>query len=360
MAKSDKKLTSSEKSPSKRKGKQVIKAPQAAIDNIELQVMNAFDSSKFFLPQQIQHSVVAAEKVTDILHDIPLEDVETALVNRSNNKLNKVSLDDVILKESISTQKFTEFDKAVIESVIAQMMGGNTVMTASMIYRTMIGKSGSEYIHQAQRRSVDISMEKCMSTLLNIDLDVPAGPNGEETSAKFTGNVIPAERIEVNVAGNRTSAYQIVKTPALYRICTRTDGLTLTPLNFLSVEMNYTKRNLCILNYLQRRVAPFMYPAVNASPYAKLPALNSGEKEKAITIDYEELYAIAREEDGQQSDLTFTVKNRVRETAHLIFDAWCKGGYLEDWQEIKRNGRSLLGAMLILSENPPQLTDPVI
>lgn len=327
-------------------------AQLSPLDPVEKAVMRAFEPDAIYLPQPVRHSVVTSEQVTDILHDIPASEIEDAIANSNPGKLSKVSLDDDIVKESTSLQKITEFDRAVIEGALALLVSSNTVMTSAMIYRAMTGKTNSEYVSAEQKRSVDISMQKCMTTLFSVDINMP-NDNGNHVSADFSGYVIPAERIRVNVAGVQTTAYQILKTPVLYRLCVKTEGLTLTPLDVLNINMNYTKRNLAILNYLQRRIAPLIYPYRSAEE--KPPVKYA--KSKPILIKYKELYDMAMEEDGKDVKNTYpsTFKARIRETAHTIFNAWVDAGYLSGWDDVSiASKNAITGVRLSFPEIAPE------
>lgn len=351
------KISKDKKTPSKvaRGAQQItIQDPSqlSLLDPVEKAVMRGFEPDSIYLPQPIRHSVVTSEQVTDILHDIPASEIEDAIANSNPSKLSKVSLDDDIVKESTSLAVFTEFDRAVVEGVMALLVGGNLIMTSAMIYRAMTGKTNSEYVSAEQKKSVDTSMQKCMTTLFSVDINMP-DENGMPVTADFSGAVIPAERIRVNVAYTRTTAYQILKTPALYRLCVKSEGLTLTPLDVLNIHMNYTKRNLAILNYLQRRIAPLIYPYRNGEEKGPVKYTKS----KPILIKYKELYDMAIVEDGKEKKESYpsTFKARIRDTAHTIFNAWVDAGYLGGWDDVSIAAKNIItGVRLSFPEAAPE------
>lgn len=329
------------------------KALSKPIDPVELTVRNKLDPEAIFIPQAVKRSIVTMDEVSTLLQDIPVPvdplDLEQSISNDKNKNLAKISLPDELLESGVVTRPLGAFPRAVLEASLSQLMAGNNSFTSAMLYRTMTGRSSSESVTAEQQRMVEKAMNQLMFTPLNIDLKLYA-ENGEvEGDGQLRGPIVPAEQIKMNVAGNSCTAYQITNLPIIYRFCMATKGLTMTPIQLLSISnMSYTKRNLAILNDLQRRIAPLIYPV--EGEYVR-PA--------PLLISYDSIYEVAKE-DADDSVVTPVFKKRVRETVKQILDTWVAGKYLSKWENVTERREFVACKLFFPPKGPPELPgDPI-
>lgn len=320
-------------------GVRKTKAKQAkphAEDPVELTILSSVDPGDIYYPKTIDRSVATSEQITDILQDINVEcmDQEGIKIKNTNALAQKVTLSDDLI---VSDIKLTEFDRAVLEGCLACLVSGNPVFSTAMLYRAVTGRS-SLRVTPEQRQSVDESMRRLMFTPFNVDLDSTELPAG--STAKYLGTLIPAEALTLNISGTESSAYRILSTPAIYRFCRTTDNMTVTPIELLSVPINYTKRTIVLLNCLQRAVAPIIYPS--SGEYKQSPPLK---------IEYEYLYSCALEYDQTVEDMRGSDKSRIRDTVHTILSEWVKSGFLDSWKDLKK--KTIYAVELSFPEAPP-------
>lgn len=327
-------------------------AHEGSLDPVELALLQKVQPDHIYLPQKVKRSLVTMEEVTTILQDIPITDQIEETISRKNKKtVPKVSVSDELLESGIVNRHLSELHRAVIDAVLSQLAAGNQVFTAAMLYRTMTGKEAGNTIHKDRQEMVDEAMTQLMYSPLHIDLTLYGKDGTIGGEGVLDGPVLPAERIKVNIHGQSCTAYQITNMPILYRLCVASKGLTVTPLQILSVGMNYTNRNLAILNVLHRKIAPLIYPV-------------SGEysKPEPLVIPYTTIYEAAMEISensvtavrGKQPSNQAIFKKRVRTVVETILNTWVEGKFLKKWEDL-REGREFVACKLYFPDKPPRM-----
>lgn len=329
--------------PENTKKKKTKKGSEQPKDPVELVIANKTAPHKIFLPQPIKSSAVTMEDVTSILKEIPFQaDIEQRISKDKKAAPTKISLSDEVLESGVVTGPLNPIARAVLEATLSQLMAGNNTFTSAMLYRTMTGRATGESVTAEQQIMVEDAMNQLMFTPLHIDLKMYT-EDGIEGDGQLRGPIVPAEQITMNIAGNTCTAYQITNLPIIYRFCKATNSLTMTPISFLSIsDMSYTKRNLAILNTLQRKIAPIIYPV--SGTYQRHPPL---------VIRYNDIYEVAALDTGKS--LSPVQKKRIRETVAKILDTWIKGKYIASWEEIKE-GKEFYACQITFPKNgPPEL-----
>lgn len=300
-----------------------------------------------YAPQLVNRSLVTLDEVTSMLHDIPIdEQLDEAIAAQQKTSVMKVSVADKILDHAVSTRAMPEMYLATIDAIFSQLAAGNRVFTASMLFRTMTGKESNYKVDKGQQEKINKIVSRLMYTPLSIDLDV-RGINGEEGNGKIGGAIIPAENIKINMNGTTCMAYQLTNVPMLYRYCMATKGLSVTPLSMLAVEMNYTTRNMSILNFLQRRVSPKLYPTSGDYTPTDVP----------ITITYDEIYATAQQDSENSDGSSNVIAMRVREVVQNILNTWVDAGFLAKWENVTKRRRYVAVKLYLPFDNPPPLPE---
>ena len=296
-----------------------------------------------YIPSCVSSAVVTTDSVSSLLQDLPVVAEADEIIARSGKKsIAKVSLDEEVL-DTTTSHPLGLYQRAVLEAALSELVAGNSRFTASMLFRTMTGKSKSETASADQQEDIDKAMSQLMYTPLHIDLKSYLPESTDVKKAVLDGPILPAERVTMNVAGVKCTAYNIVSLPIIFRFCTLTQGMTMTPLSLLAVNIRYTKRNLALLNTLQRKIAPILYPV--GKEYEPHPP---------IQIKYSDLYDVADETNVSTTSVRI-VRKRVRDTVHAILDSWIKSGYILNWEEITK-GREIVAVEISFSlKSPPAL-----
>lgn len=315
-------------------------------DGVERALLQTLRPQDIYQPQRVKRSVVTINQVTNILHDIPItEQLEEAISSQKKTLRNRVSLSDDVLDSGILAKSITEVHIAVLGAVLSQLDAGNTVFTSAMLYRAMTGKDSGTYVHRERQEMIDQFMDQLMYTPLKIDMKL-YDEFGVDVDASLDGPILPAERIKVNISGQTCTAYQITKVPLIYRFARATKGLTLTPIEMLAMDMNYTTRNIVILTILHRRTAPYLYPMDGAY-----------KKPDPLFIHYIDIYDAAKEVAESESKNQAVYRRRIREAVASILDTWVRDKYIERWEDVKE-GREYIGCRIYFPQAaPPQLPE---
>lgn len=315
------------------------------------EAVQKMSDSQGYVPNVVPGSVVTTNALTPLWKNAKSfaafertgDETKLPKTRKSVNNVAKITLSDDVLEKAAP---LGEFQRAVLEAVLSEMAAGNLAWSSSMLYRTMTGKTNGESVSQEQQKMVDDAMTQLMYTPLHIDLHDFAGSEDiGPGDAVLDGPILPAERITMNLSGIPVSSYRVVALPIIFRFCSITKSITMTPISFLSIGISYTQRNIAILNMMQRNVAPLIYPTEGVY---KKPA--------PLIIHYESIYEVALE--GSSVESSFTVKQRIRETVHTILDTWAKHGYIAKWDSIKER-RSYVAVRIFFPNRQPTPPPPV-
>lgn len=315
-------------------------------DGVERALLKRLQPNEIYLPQRVKRSVVTIDEVTSILHDTPItEQLEEAISSQKKTPLNRVSISDDVLDSGILSNAITEVHIAALNAVLSQLDAGNTVFTASMLYRAMTGKDSGVFVHKERQEMVDHIMDQLMYTPLKIDMKL-YDEFGVDVDASLDGPILPAERIKVNISGQTCTAYQITKVPLIYRFARATKSLNLTPIGMLAVDMNYTNRNIVILTLLHRRTAPYIYPMDGVY-----------KQSEPLLIRYSDIYDAAQEVAETETSNQSVFRRRIRGVVASILDTWIANGYIQSWEDVKE-GREYLGCRIHFPKDaPPSLPE---
>jgi hypothetical protein len=300
------------------------------LNRAEKAMMTVIRPDSGFTPMVPNVNISTNDDVSFILKNLEIPDDVNEHVDSKFLNIAKVSISDNAIEENIKANKITEYDRAVLEACYSQILGtkesnsNGATFTTSMIYKTMTGKTEGHYISLEQQRVIDESITKCMYTPVSVEV-IDVDKNGNMISYTLSGPLLPATRASVTIQGTRASAYKIDTMPVFLKYCIGTDNISAMPLQMLSVEMNYTKKSLSILNVLQRFVSPVVYRQWDDT---------SGNVPDPITLEYSIFY-----ESDSEYDKTRPGKKRVRDTVHFILDDWVGKNYISKWRDIigKRN-----------------------
>ena len=190
-------------------------------------------------------------------------------------------------------------------------------------------------------------MTDLMYTPLSIELDI-YDEKGNAGVGLMESAIIPAEKLQVTISGMKCTAYKVTKLPAILRFCYDTNTLAVTPMDLLSVDINFTSKNLVLLNILQRQVAPLLYPT-SGEPYTR---------PEPLELPYRMFYDAAMETSVKKEQPYETqFKIRVRKTLEVILDTWKSRHYIEDWIPIKIGNRYRAFRIYFPKNPPPELPE---
>mgnify|MGYP000027078467 FL=1 len=345
MAKKPKRVTPAQQAIAKQNSIKIqmpakVKVGKRARDtalSIEQTVLEATmeeSSQKGYIPHHVGQSVVTLDdqSTKQLLGNITLsnistpEQLEEAMTpSTASMTTQKVSLPEEVLDTSIATRNLTEMHRAVIEAVLSQLHAGNKSFTSSMVYRTLCGKGTNFCVHREQQDMVESIMTDLMYTPLSIELGI-YDDKGNTGVGVMESAIIPAEKLQVTISGVKCTAYKVTKLPAILRFCYDTGTLAVTPMDLLSVDINFTTKNLILLNILQRQVAPLLYPTTGEAYTRPAP----------LELPYSMFYDAAMEASSTKEQANETqFKARIRKTLAIIMDTWQAGHYIEKWTPLK-------------------------
>lgn len=240
-----------------------------------------------------------------------------------------------------SRQPFTEYDRQVADAVTSLYEYGdkNHIITASVVYRTMIHATETETPSPQQIGAVTRSLDKmrfvrvqidCSEELTqrNISLD-----GAQITGGKIDTYLLALDKVEVEAGGQKLSAYKIIKTPILYDYSRLTGQVLTVPASLLDVRDNTgakvpnTERRIAVKGYLLRRISVMK---------------GKHGKKQSRHIMYDTVYIGIGE-----TNLTRRDQQLIREYIVLILDNWKRAEFIKGHEELTQ-GRKKTGVKIII------------
>lgn len=299
-----------------------------------------------YVPSAVHHTLSTSPLVSSIFKDLKVS-THGEIPLSTKEATAKIVVDT---KSVILSKEFNEFDRSVLEAVLAQLAAGNRAMTNGMIFRALAGKNAGFSASEDMLRSIDESMTKCMYTPVYL----PLGFDSETGKVVDygEGQVIPAYRRTRNVCGKVVSTYELQTVPILYTYCRAQNAVTFAPIEMVAVPISATKRSLAILNFLQRTVTPYIF-----TPNGENMTCPDGAPLPDIAIRYDSLYALAAAQDQDREappaleapaapakkskpKYSWFLKDKTRETVGSILDHWHGLGLIDSWEN-ETKGRSI-------------------
>ena len=298
-------------------------------------------SSSVVIPAPVQNSLSSSDAVSEVFNKVRFDGLYADAI--ATQPKTKIVLDTEKVLLSTADQ-FTEFDRAVLEAVFAQLTAGNTIMTPAMIFRSMTNKKSGANVSSEMLEEINKSIGKCMYGKVTI----PIYNKRKNTTALFDSNILNIIRATFNVAGHETQGYEVQSAPLLYTYCVQIGALTCSPLEMNAIPISMTKRTVAIMNYLQRIVVPHLYDMNGQSiiSQAGYGAKEGEDIEGACWIPpeyitYEDIYHTVMSLDN--SDRTRWLENKTRDTVKRILDYWVKNNYIRRWGIVKGANNSIAG-----------------
>ena len=310
-------------------------------------------SSETYVPSTVHRTLSTSPLVSSIFKDLKVS-TPANIPLATKEATAKIVVDT---KSVILSKEFNEFDRSVLEAVLAQLAAGNRAMTNGMIFRALAGKNSGFSGSEEMLKSIDESMTKCMYTPVYLPLGVDAETGKVVDYGE--GQVIPAYRRTRNVCGKIVSTYELQTVPILYTYCRAQNAVTFAPIEMVAVPISATKRSLAILNFLQRTVTPYIF-----TPNGENMIQPNGSPLPDIVIRYDSLYALAAAQDQEKNSTkelpsfetlaaqseapvknkkpkySWFLKDKTRETVGSILDHWHSLGFIDSWEN-QTKGRAI-------------------
>lgn len=219
----------------------------------------------------------------------------------------------------IDNKKLTPFDREVHDAIITLFVEGETdVMSAEMIYRTMIGKPKGR-LAPKQAEAINQSITKMMRTLITIDASQEAAAYGFD-SFTYKGNLIYAEIITASINNSTIDALHLLKEPVLYTYASKTSKIGRINMKLLDTPLSKNEETIVLQGYLYRRIL----------------AMKHGQSK---TIVYDTIYRQLTIQTPTESALK-KKKIDIRKKVRQLLNYWEKEKFIAGYEE-KTKGKEI-------------------
>lgn len=288
------------------------------------------------VPKQV---IKTKDKVSDLLtRDFFAEGGEQFLRMESRQSAKPITTRVTFSYEGVdilSNKGFTAFDREVHDAIVSLFIAGNKFITPSMVFRTMAGKTNSEYINPEKIEEIRRSIEKCLFSKLTIDASQELTAY-KDLQATYSGALIAAESMTVTMNGQRVTAYRLLTTPILYRYAAGKNQIAQVPIELLNTPLNKTNDVIVLQGYLIRRIEAIKNPKAKISN----------------TILYETIYKTMSAEAATKQK-----KDKIRKECKAILDYWVKMGYIVSYEETTK-GKSKYSIIITATAAKNQIEPP--
>lgn len=217
----------------------------------------------------------------------------------------------------IQTRKeFNLFDQEVHDAVVTLYLAHNQIVSPSMVYRAMTGKTSSEYISNQKLKEIEDSIDKCMFSKLSIDASEEASIYGYE-QAIYSGSLLSAEKVLVQMGGNKVIAYKIIAEPLLYRYAKAGKQITSIDIKLLDTPVAKTNDNIVLQGYLLRKIE-----------------LMKSDRKNDRMIYFADIYEVLDIKEDQR-----TQAKRIRNYTEEILGFWKEMNYICNYTFVKKGNK---------------------
>ena len=207
------------------------------------------------------------------------------------------------------SQPFTEYDRAVQGAVASLWAVGNTVVTASTVYKVMTGVDPNTFhVTESQLKAVEDSLWKLYAIQAEVDFTEHAhacGIGGDQWVVD--GSLVPQQKIRVLVNGESCRAYRLLAPPLLYEYADKVNQVLAIPVELLRIGGSDTAWRIGVRMYLLRRILT---------------------KNPQTTILYQSIYDAA----AMDKDATKKQRSAIRAFVVSCLSALMQRGYITSWQ----------------------------
>lgn len=248
---------------------------------------------------------------------------------------------------------FTEYDKAVYNSVSSLYVSGNSFITPAQIYRTMNGLTDGEKAPPQQVTKIKNSLDKMRFIRAQIDCTAELQArrvtlNSEQIKSGIIDTyLLTADAIEIN----GIKGYRIQKTPILYEYSAAVKQVIQFPVKLLDVKIldRNGKPTTCSFENSDARTV------LKTELLTRIEGMKNEKnslKNRVIRLtDYERdgeikqgLYSKACNPEAKDPK---DEKKRVRGSAEKMLDYWKAVGYIKDYKP-RKEARTITGYEIIL------------
>lgn len=169
------------------------------------------------------------------------------------------------------TRQIDPYDKRVYIAVGGLFSGGNTIFSASQIYRAM-GNEGQPSSADVQR--INASLDKMGAARLYVDSTSETKVNKGYTSFKYDAPLLPFERMTAYIDNTLCEvAIHLFREPPLITFAKERGQITQITRKLLASPISKTNANLTIEDYLLERIGRMKSPKSNANRKINLSTL---------------------------------------------------------------------------------------
>jgi len=238
-------------------------------------------------------------------------------------------------KIQLSGQKYTPYDREVYDGVVTLYEAGNNIITPGMVYRAMNGLTETEFVSPQALEAVTKSLDKSRFIRTSIDYtDEASMYNKKFEKTTYEGYLLNAEKITVEIKGEKHEGYKIFRKPILYEYAQISGQIISVPIKVLQTKnaVRRTDEVIIVRGYLLRQIE----------------WMRNTNTTRSDVITYQKIY-----EELDISKFMLDAKAYEKKTAKVrshikaILDEWKEQGYIIDYTENK-DGNKLTGIKIML------------
>lgn len=149
----------------------------------------------------------------------------------------------------------SEFDHAVLDASITELLDGNEYTTPEIIYRHL---GGGYNLGKDIKVAIMESFENLAAIRIHINMDdaqKKLGYGKDREKSFFTGYLLPTESLEVKVNGQTSTAIHFLRRGIIFSVSDMKNQILTCDKKFLETPIRHTKRSISLNHYLLRRIS---------------------------------------------------------------------------------------------------------
>lgn len=325
-------------------------------------IIDIFGESGPAISSSIDYHVIANNKLPTKMQDGSFSDADIKVLNVG--KRHKGSMSDVTANVKVSyydagkvtflsRDKFTEYDRQVLDTVTSLYLNGDKhhVITPATVYRAMTNVSHTPA--EDAIKQITESIDKLRNIDVSIDLNEEMKARGKKgDNFKITGKVINADVASYTIGGNTVASYVITREPILYSYAHKVNQVLNIPSEAYAIHeitagkpndniIPSTRNRVAIKGYLLRRI--YSMKGNKAGNLNHVISLSSVIKSAGLLNKLDDEY----DKKGSAKDLNYTKKvDKIiynnKDFIYQCMDYWKATGIIKDYSN-QKDGRKVTG-----------------
>lgn len=258
--------------------------------------------------------------------DTTLEANESKTGKIVESRRKNITSDYVIANVTANDVNLTEFDRAVLNAVIAEQAAGNEFTTPRRLFHLL---GGGHVLTNDMRKAILDSIERLASVRITVEMEKARnelGYGADIGKSTLKGYLLPTESLKTTINGQPVDSIHILSKGMIFGIADMKDQIITCDQNLLESPIRKSERGIALNHYLLRRTLEIK--GSHEQRKSKVTPLRN-------IITFDDLFKKCGFENASRRQ-----KQQVKETVEKILDFFVEKNLIQSFKfETREKGK---------------------